>query len=213
MPCAIDMTGKRFSRLVVVEFVGRQGDKRQWRCICDCGNIVYATTTDLRSKHTTSCGCARLERISVLNRSHGQSKSQIYEAYRSMMSRCGNSGNKDYAYYGARGITVCSEWGTFEGFFADMGYPPTGCELDRIDNDKGYSKDNCRWTTHTKNCRNRRSNRLLTYRGETRPLSEWAERLRINYATLATRLNSMKMSVERAFEIPVSTENRRGIRV
>ena len=106
-----------------------------------------------------------------------------------MIQRCTNSKNKDFGRYGGRGITVCERWHIFSNFLEDMGEPSSGMSLDRIDNDKGYSKDNCRWATRYEQAQNSRSNRVFTLQGESMCLAEWARRFGINYYTLISRID------------------------
>lgn len=107
-----------------------------------------------------------------------------------------------YKSYSERGITVCERWRSFDAFFADMGERPKGTSLERIDNNKGYEPDNCCWATRKEQARNRRSSKLIAYRGETRSLAEWCEILEISYWRTFQRLQKLRWSVERAFEIP-----------
>lgn len=106
-----------------------------------------------------------------------------------MLNRCQSTRPEDRKYYLDRGIAVCDRWQTFENFLEDMGERPEGLEIDRRENDKGYYKENCHWTTRKKNMRNVRTNRLITYQGREMPISEAAEISGINYGTLYTRIN------------------------
>lgn len=124
-----------------------------------------------------------------------------YFVWSSMIQRCTNPNNRNYENYGGRGITVAPEWEKFENFFADMGNPPDGLSLDRIDNNRGYSKDNCRWATRCQQQRNTRGNNLLTFQGQTLCVSEWAERQHLNVMTIHTRLRR-GWSVERTLSTP-----------
>jgi hypothetical protein len=104
------------------------------------------------------------------------------------MMRCHNPNATKYWQYGARGIAVCPEWHTFQGFYADMGLRPDGKTLDRIDGTKGYCKENCRWATPSEQQRNTKSNRRYTFRGKSLLLQEIAERLGVKPATLFYRI-------------------------
>lgn len=114
-----------------------------------------------------------------------------------MFGRCYNPNNHKYVDYGARGIKVCQRWWKFENFFTDMGHPPKGKSLDRIDNSIGYSKCNCRWATALQQGRNKRNNVLLTFNGQIKCMSEWAQELNIRVGTLHARLKQ-GWSVKRA---------------
>ena len=113
-----------------------------------------------------------------------------YEIWQGMRKRCTNPNTRAYKYYGGRGIKVCERWmDSFESFFADMGKRPSPTHsIDRIDNDKDYSPDNCRWATKTEQSRNQRRNHLLTLGGETLTLAEWAERHQQKYSVVLFRL-------------------------
>lgn len=120
-----------------------------------------------------------------------------------MRARCRSSNDSAYANYGGRGITVSPEWEDFGVFLADMGRRPSSKhQLDRIDNEKGYSKGNCRWTNSTQNHNNTRTNRTLEFNGRRQTIAEWAAELGINYRTLNNRINR-GWTVERALTEPV----------
>jgi hypothetical protein len=105
-----------------------------------------------------------------------------------MVKRCDKANDKDYPNYGGRGIRVCESWLVFENFYADMGEAPEGTTLDRINNDDGYSKENCRWATSNVQHRNKRTNQYISFQGETMTISDWAEKLNLQYSTLWRRL-------------------------
>lgn len=144
--------GKKFGRLTVLALVHVSGAARKsrydWRLRCDCGSEVVRRKSLVRSGHTKSCGCWAKERIGALRRRHGMSHLPAYLNWQTMIQRCENPRNPHYPRYGGRGITVCDRWKVFEHFYADMGERPTPTHsIDRRDNDKGYSPDNCRWAT------------------------------------------------------------------
>lgn len=123
---------------------------------------------------------------------------QVLESWKKMMTRCYNKNSKDYINYGARGITVAEYWKNSTNFLNDMksSWRP-GLTLNRIDNDKGYSRENCTWATRLEQNNNTRRNRYITYKGITKTLMQWSRIFNINRRTLAQRLNK-GWSVEQA---------------
>ena len=151
-----DLMNKKFGKLVVKEKVGIVKNRVVWKCKCDCGNECTASSHDLCSGRKKSCGCLKKENKSVYI--HGKSKERIHKEWRGILHRCKNPSASHYENYGGRGITVCDEWKEdFMAFYEwsmKNGYADN-LTLDRKDNDKGYSPDNCRWVTHMENCHNR----------------------------------------------------------
>lgn len=128
-------------------------------CSCDCGNEVTVRRSSLLRGEVKSCGCLLKES----NITHGKSNHPLYNRWKAMIDRCHNINSSKYKNYGARGITVCRRWREhIDNFLKDM-YPSykNGLELDRIDTNKGYSKENCRWVTHKQNLHNRMGNSLV----------------------------------------------------
>lgn len=205
MPGKLDLTGQRFGRLLAVRAIpGSRNKPRRWLCRCDCGNEVEVITGDLRNGNTTSCGCYIRELHADRLRIHGMSKTTTYNVWASMLQRCNNPNSDKYQYYGGRGITVCERWHVFENFLADMGERPSkNHSIDRIDNDREYGPDNCRWTTMRRQNRNRRSNIEIEYQGETMCLVDWADRLGLKYETVRQRIQNQGWSVENAFSHPI----------
>jgi hypothetical protein len=132
----------------------------------------------------------------------GRRASSTYNSWRAMAVRCSDPSCRNYGRYGARGITVCERWRKFENFLADMGERPKGTTLDRVNSNGNYDPGNCRWATPKSQARNRQSNRLLSFRGETRCATEWAELLGINRTTIERRLH-YGWPIERALTHPV----------
>lgn len=123
-----------------------------------------------------------------MNFKHGKVGTSTYHVWSSMIARCRNPKCPAYPNYGGRGIGVCEAWTSFSGFLADMGERPEGLSLDRVDNDQGYSPENCRWATRTEQARNKRSTRLITVNGETLSTAEWSERSGLKIATIWARI-------------------------
>lgn len=160
MPAKSELTGKKFGKLLVQSEAGRQSGKVLWKCICDCGNETLSTSGNLNFGVSSSCGKCKV--------THGMSSTNFYSVWAQMVYRCTNPTAPNWEYYGGRGIGVCADWLNFENFYRDM-YPTyqEGLSIDRVDNDSGYCKENCRWTTRdiqTRNMRKRKSNTLSTYR-------------------------------------------------
>jgi hypothetical protein len=117
------------------------------------------------------------------------SKTAAYYAWWNMRNRCDRKGTPNYDAYGARGIKVCARWRSFSAFLADMGEPPEGYTLERVDNDKGYSASNCRWASRKDQARNRRSTRWITLNGRTQSLAAWCEELGLVPQTVSGRIH------------------------
>lgn len=186
----IDMVGMRFGLLLVSARVAStaRGQSR-WECKCDCGSTKIVVGSSLKRGATKSCGCARAESIGKAKTTHGQHGTRAHKIWTSMIQRCRDKNQQSYAYYGARGITVCDAWQTFDGFARDMlPIPFDGASLDRIDNDKGYSLDNCRWVTRADQHRNKRSNRLVTIGEETKILADWCRHYGVDPNVVQARL-------------------------
>ena len=203
-----DLTGKRYGRLLVLgrDFTPRHTKNKRvwWACLCDCGGTVSVVSLRLKLGQTRSCGCLLKE----IKTTHGMTGTPTYKVWDGMIQRCNNPLDANYNNYGGRGIKVCERWHEFKNFVADMGVRPNNLELDRNDNAKGYSPDNCSWVTRKENCRNTRHNRYLTYKGETRCLSEWAEITGITVTAIRAR-RGRQWSIEKTLSTPVQVQYRK----
>lgn len=157
MPTKISLIGKTFGRLKVISDGptkiqpggGRYGTSI---CLCQCGRKSIVANGSLNAGRINSCGCLNREIVKVTNKTHGHTfggrHSPTYMVYRAMLNRCFQVKNRKWADYGGRGITVCQRWLKFENFLEDMGIRPKGLTLGRLDHDKGYYPENCKWQTY-----------------------------------------------------------------
>lgn len=136
---------------------------------------------------------------------HGMIGTRVYESWIRMKERCRNPKNVGYHDYGGRGITYCESWENFINFYKDMGDRPKGKTLDKIDNNKGYCKENCRWSTPKEQANNRKNNTNITYKGETKNIKQWSEHLGIPYTLLWRRIRKDNWNIEYAFNTPALT--------
>lgn len=197
----IDLTGKKFNRLRVINRVENKGSHSCWNCLCDCGNKIKSISINLKKGSTKSCGCLRSETITKRNFVHGSSQKPEYFAWGSIISRCYNPKHKNFIYWGGRGITVCDRWVGENGlinFLADMGERPTPKHsIDRIDNNGNYNPSNCRWATRIEQQSNTRRN-ILVMHLETgifyNTVTEAANAFNIKRATLYAQLINKRRS-------------------
>lgn len=200
----IDLTGMTFGNLVVLERVenAKSGPLR-WKCRClKCNAEFIAYGNKLRGGKTKACPkCARVK--------HGWARDRIYPVWQAMIGRCERNGKEHYDCYGGRGISVCPEWhdvSVFAKWAYESGFDPKAprgeCTLDRIDVNKGYSPDNCRWVSMKEQAKNTRANRWIEVDGQVMTLGELSTKCGIDAATIANRLNH-GWSIERAICDPV----------
>jgi len=155
----IDETGKRFGRLVVLHRTWNRKTSAFWQCQCDCGGKTKTSGTDLRSGHSTSCGCLAIEKMNAATTTHGLSKTPIYKVWKEMRRRCNLQSHARFKNYGGRGIVVCERWNmSFETFLKDVGGDyKSNLQIDRINNNGNYEPGNTRWVDAKTNVRNSRT--------------------------------------------------------
>lgn len=198
-----DLTGKRFGRLTVIDRAKNYRQQVQWNCVCDCGKKTVVRALYLRNGMTKSCGCYKSEVLKTKSITHGMSHSRLWRIWNCMHIRCEREYYEHYQNYGGRGISVCDEWKKFAPFMewaTKNGYAEN-LTIDRIDVNGNYCPENCRWITMREQAKNRNSNRLITYNGETKILQDWARELNVDPRFLSRRLDN-GWSVERAFTEP-----------
>ncbi len=188
------MIGEIFGMLTVVKENVVKNKKGIYfhLCRCECGVEKPVGIYCLKNRTTVSCGCKR----SRVGRTHGHCRAKsfaksTYRRWVNMRHRCVDVNCKFYSNYGGRGITVCERWqgpNGFPNFLSDMGHPPEGMSLDRIDNNGNYTPENCRWAKAKTQSRNRRTNRLITHDGRTQTLADWAEEFGISDLLVSNRM-------------------------
>jgi len=184
-----ELQKKKYGRLSVLAEAGDKIEasgrlRRMILCKCDCGNQIITRASSIKS-FPKSCGCLWVESMVT----HGKSYTREYKAWRSMKERCLNKNHKYFRHYGGRGITICEEWLKFENFYKDMGDKPTlKHSLDRIDNEKGYYKENCRWATLKEQNNNKRNSILIKIKGVSKGVEDWCKVFKINKKTVRSRI-------------------------
>ncbi len=196
-----DLSGQRFGRYTVLDQHRTiENCGTQWLCRCDCGTEKWVYASNLRSGTTLSCGCLQRERaaetLAAVNTVHGGRGERLYKKWAGMKSRCYNPRHSSFKNYGGKGVTVCPEWrndfSAFRSWAMENGWdenaPKGALTIDRKDNGKGYSPDNCRFVPLSAQSRNRSINRFVTYRGKEYLLADLARELGLGHGTLFNRI-------------------------
>lgn len=200
----VDRAGDRYGMLTVIARAENYRGNAQWRCQCECGRVKTYIGQDLARGKVRSCGCNN----PMYATEHGMASTPTYRAWISMRSRCFNPKVKSYKDYGGRGITVSDRWkDSFPNFLADMGPRPLRHTLERTDNEKGYSAENCKWATWKENLNNRRSSRFVEIDGRRLTVAQWCEELGVPRARVQERMK-WGWPVERALTTPARNPGR-----
>ena len=192
-----DITGKRFSRLLVIGYAYTKDNRAYWNCKCDCGKEVIKPTNLLTKGTVKSCGCLRQEKRHLNTYKHGACKNntetRLYKIWVNMKYRCNKPGNQMAKYYYDKGIRVCEEWQhDFNAFYKwaiESGYNDD-LTIDRFDSNKNYCPENCRWATKEEQVINRHNiNHFISYNGKNQTLSQWSRELHISRKCILNNIN------------------------
>ena len=185
-----NLNGQKFGSLFVLKY----DSNYKWFCKCLCGKIISVKSAKLKNGDTKTCGCK-------IGFSSGNSKLVEYKIWLGIKNRCYNKNYMHFDSYGKRGIKVCDRWlESFENFLEDMGKRPSKeFSIDRIDVNKDYSPENCRWVDQKTQARNKRNTKIVNYKGVEKPVIELCEELNLNYSKIISRLKRGWL-VEKAFE-------------
>ena len=195
----IDLTGKRFGFLTVLNCGGHRNNKIVWHCKCKCGNEVIRDTYYLTHAENPSCGCLHYSKISESNKTHGMSNTRLYKIWEAMKRRCNSPKAERYHRYGGRGIKYCKEWEQFLPFYQwalNSGYS-NELSIDRIDVNGNYEPGNCRWVTMKEQQNNTSQNRIVKYKGETMSISKFSESIHRPYSAVYQELTKLHWSPDK----------------
>lgn len=201
----LHLTGKIFGRLTVLRLARVSQQRSYWKCRCRCGTVLVVDGGNLRSGHSSSCGCARRETLTIIKTTHGQTNSPTYFSYRCMLNRCFNANWHAYSRYGGRGITVCKRWlgkRGFINFIADMGERPSKKHtLERNKNNSGYSPKNCCWLLSERQAANKGNTIYVVLKGKKIRLQTACDLYKVPYDRCLYRRN-MGWRHEDIFSVP-----------
>jgi hypothetical protein len=196
-----NLIGRTFNNLTVIERSDKRGNGKKpavyWICKCKCGKTTIVSSSSLTSGHTKSCGCLHVK--------HGFAhKERLYETWKNMRRRCHDPKNKRYKNYGGRGIKICEEWNeylNFRNWAMNNGYDDT-LTIDRIDPNKNYCPENCRWADYKMQANNVTRNHIIQYKGKNYTISQLADVLHISYKAIEHRI-ARDWSIEKIVNTPV----------
>ena len=204
----IDITGKKYNMLTVISFYDIQDKKSRWLCECDCGNKKVLFAKDIKNGNTKSCGCL-LHQKKYDDKTEMKIK-RLQRIYYNMKQRCYDKNNPLFKYYGKRNIKIYNEWikdiNKFFEWALNNGYNDN-LTIERIDVNRNYEPNNCKWITKTQQGYNKTNTVLYTIEGQTKCLSEWCKLHKINYHIVYKRLKRGKTIVE-ALTTPIDKKYR-----
>ena len=190
MPKIIDITGQTFGRLTAISKQSDKSGRSSYLCKCSCGCEKVVSASNLRTGKTYSCGCARIERAKAIAESRKNEdalrNTPLYQRWATMIQRCHNKNNPSFKNYGDRGIFVCENWrNSYHAFLDDMGFPPTPKHtIERIDNNQGYSKCNCKWALRSEQLKNQQRSIIINVNGESIHAKEVSSKYGISYQSI-----------------------------
>lgn len=211
-----DLTGQNFGRLTAIKYLGG----RKWRCKCECGNVIDVFTNNLTRGNTKSCGCLNKELSSKRNKVYGLSNHKVYHVAFGIIQRCTNNNNTSYKDYGASGVKIYDKWrdnpSEFAKWLLDNGWYE-GCQVDKDIKSKpnkiGYFPDTISFISQDENARHKRNNIQITYKGDTKPLKTWCDKLNLPYHTIFNRYKYLHWEDPvTLFETPVKLGNNQTLR-
>ena len=206
-----DLSGQRFGKLTVIKWLPRnERDPKYpndpYLCLCDCGTFIQAKANQLTSGNKVSCGCYHDEyshSYKITHQTHNDSYSRLYHVWSTIKDRCTNPNNRSHVRYYDRGITLCDEWfdyETFKKWALENGYdenaPRGQCTIERVNNDKGYSPDNCIWANSKVQRRNTSRTNFYEYHGESHIITDWCKILGVGYNSLYHAVHNKGMTIE-----------------
>lgn len=211
----INLTNHKYNMLTIIEFSHVTSHGAYWKCKCDCGTIKIIHGSSVKAGMIKSCGCLQVKQSRELcvkrNTTHNESnKNPLYAVWKTMRQRCNNPKNHDYRWYGAKGISICSEWNNYIAFYdwsLLSGYQK-GLTIDRIDFTKGYQSSNCRWIPIIQQQKTKSNCKILTYNNRTQTLPQWADEIGLQQSTLWSRIYKYNWTIEQALTIKKGEKKR-----
>ncbi len=193
------IVGCKFGRLVVVRRVyPNHRDQIAWLCKCSCGKYIRSTSYFLRAGIVKSCGCFRRDFPRLTKRTHGMTNTPTYGSWSKAKSRIFNKSDPKYSEYGGRGLKFSKRWLKFEVFLQDMGVRPPNTSIDRINNNRGYFPDNCRWASIDQQSSNKSNNMYYLIAGENLIARDWCKRFNVSNQKLVEQRLRAGWSIKKA---------------